>query len=285
MPDQDPRDAIELGGPDDASAEERGAVYRRRIHEARTQLDALKGSEPLRTPLKQRLPLLTREGVGAASQQVDPISATGGVQPRPPGSPVLRPETAKQLEDLAKAGKTALSEEEVQKQAEEEKDDLLDVLNFEKRNEAERILDNKKRRQEIEKRCEPMSLQDLIMRDEVRQRVPIVPGQFEVIYRSLTPEESLFIKQQMSKETVNTDSYLLEKYALCQLCCSLVSINGRDLPDHRDTSGSPTETLFKEKLKSIVRKSGYIVADLGVNYSWFDLRVRKLINPDDLKNG
>ena len=39
-------------------------------------------------------------------------------------------------------------------------------------------------------------------------------------------------------------------------------------------------------LKQILKKSIYVVADLGLNYMWFDLRVRKLLTQtEDLKNG
>jgi hypothetical protein len=119
----------------------------------------------------------------------------------------------------------------------------------------------------------------------VRLVVPILPEKFEPTFRSFSPEESLFIKQIMSREPNQNDQYLLEKFSLAQLTCALVSINGKPLPEHRDKDGSPDEKLFRDKLKTITKKSAYIVADLMINYAWFDLRVRRLLNPDDLKNG
>ena len=104
----------------------------------------------------------------------------------------------------------------------------------------------------------------------------------------MTPEESLFIKQYLAKDQLgqqNNDNYMLEKFSLCQLACSLVSINGKPLPDHRGKDGSPDESAFKTKLTMLMKKSGYLVADLAVNYMWFDLRVRRLLNPEKLGNG
>lgn len=286
----DSRDVIEFGGRKelDPNAEE---AYRQKIAEARKGVDSLKGTQPLGGIPRPQMPVLSRDRVAAPSPS--PMTPDGGVQPRPPGSPAIRPETQQQLEDMAKAQEAAaqatLDEKKVVEDAKKEKglsdDDLFDMMDFNQRNEAERILNNKKRRKEIEGRCEPMNFEDLLISNEVAQTVPIIPGKFEPRYRSLTPEESLFIKKLMSREQTVNDQYMLEKYGLLQLTCSITSINGVPLPDHRGKDGTPDDDLFQTKLKVITKKSGYIVADLGINYAWFDLRVRRLINPDDLKNG
>lgn len=274
---------IEFGKKELDPAEEK--AYREKIEKARQSgVNSLKGSTPVgHTPRLQNTPILSKEGVAAQATGLQP---DGSVAPRPPGSPVLSAQTAAQLEAMAKVQgqEPKLDEAEVKKAVEEE--DFFDsVFDFAQRNEAERILNNKKRKKDIESRCEPMKFEDLLYKDEVQQRVPIKPEEFEPTFRSFSPEESLFIKKLMSREEVQNENYLLEKYSLAQLCCSLVAINGKPLPDHRDQNGSPDEKLFKEKLKSIMRKSAYIVADLMINYAWFDLRVRRLLNPEDLKNG
>ena len=93
------------------------------------------------------------------------------------------------------------------------------------------------------------------------------------------------MKRLLSDEKVDSNEYILEKYGIYQLTLALVSINGVDLPSHLDADGQPKDDLFNKKLKIILKKSGYVIADLGVNFFWFDLRVRRLLNPDDLKNG
>jgi hypothetical protein len=93
----------------------------------------------------------------------------------------------------------------------------------------------------------------------------------------------------MAKEAVTTDQYLGEKYNLMLLTCSLLDINGQPLPDHRKHKQSGVfeieDKLFDEKLAVLTRKSAYIIADLSVNYMWFDIRVRRLLNPEEVKNG
>lgn len=267
---------------------EQEELYKKKIADAKKGgIGALKGSTPIGHVERPSMPDLTPKG----TQGPTGLTSEGGVAPRPPGSPVLSPSTQAQFEEMqraqqrqAAAAPPQLDEAEI-KQAAAAKDDILEMFDFSGAGEAERILNNKKRRKEIEGRCEPMNFEDLILKDEVRQTVPIIPGKFEPRFRTLSPEESLFIKQYLAKDTNQSDAYSAEKFSLCQITCSLVALNGADLPDHRKPDGTPDEDLFKLKLKKMMKKSGYIIADLSINYYWFDIRVRRLIAPDALGNG
>lgn len=264
-------------GGKEISPEEEGA-YREKIRRARSGIDSVKGSEPVGVLPRPSMP--TREAM--------PTQEEGGVRPRPKGSPILTPETTAKLEEAMAAGLKQEVEKAEERAAETKKTDEEDVFamfDFGGRSEAERVLNNKKRRKEIEDRCQPMSLDDLILKDEVQQVVPVVPGKFEITFRSMTPDESLFIKRYVAKETIQNDQYLMEKFSLCQIACSLLAINGRPLPDHRTMDGTVEEKNFEVKLKAVMKKSAYVLADIGINYAWFDIRVRKLLNSGDLGNG
>lgn len=273
-------DVVLFGRKEIDPAEE--VKYKEKIARAKLGgVDALKGSTPLGGVERPQIPLLRREGADVSAA----INDTGGVQPRPPGSPLLSEATKQQLTELGKIQADAAAQPPKEEPKKEEVD-LYDLFDFEGRNEAEKILNNKKRRKDIEGRCVPMAFEDLLLKDEVRQSVPILPGKFEVVFRSLLPSESLFVKQYIAKEQDRTDGYLAEKYSLCQLCMAVVSINGKSFgAPHINDDGTVNPDLFELRLKSIVRKSAYIVADLGVNYAWFDIRVRKLISPDEMGNG
>lgn len=285
MPDEKPG-VINLGKSELSPEDE--AAYREKIRNAKAGgMSALKGNVPLGGVEKPKMPVLSRPAQESVS------APTEGVQPRPPGSHVIRPETARQIDEAMKAGQKMEEQKSIdEKKLEEDAKlaSLFEQFDFaDSRNQVERILDNRKRKEQIEGRCSPMDLEDLLMKDEVQQTVPIIPEKFEARFRSITPVESLYIKLLMSKETIQTDQYLGEKYNLLLLTCSLVAINGVPLPEHRrfkqDGTFEVDEKLFQEKLGYVMRKSGYVIADLGVNYMWFDIRVRKLLNPDDLKNG
>lgn len=256
--------------------------YRQKIENAR-KVDAVKGSDPVGGAPKPVIPDFkkVREQQEAARASRNAEFQQEGVTPRPPGSPLLSPETEAQLQGLAKESKEAIPE--VKK--EEPKEEEFDFAAFAERNESERIYNNKKRREEIEKRCVPMKFEDLLFKNEVQQTVPIIPGQFEPTFRSITPDESLFIKKILAEEDASSENYMAEKYNICLLTLALYALNGKPLPDHRDNNGLPKKDLFNEKLKFVTRKSSYIIADLSVNYTWFDMRVRKLISGDPLKNG
>jgi hypothetical protein len=224
---EDHSKVIDLGSKElDPAAEQ---AYREKVKQAISgrSVAALKGSEPVGVEPRPQMPILRNQ---PKRDSVEAPQAMGGVQPRPPGSPAVRPETQKQLDEAIKAGQeqkdkeatAALDEAKLREQAA-----LFEAFDFGDMNrQVDRILDNKKRRQDIESRCEAMELEDLLMKDEVRQRVPILPGKFEPTFRSITPIESLFIKRRMAKETITTDQYLGEKYNLMLLTCCLVDING-----------------------------------------------------------
>jgi hypothetical protein len=254
------------------------AEMRRKIAEAKAKggVNALKGSTPVG---------------GVERPQIPDFRALEEQRRMASGSPVqesgISAATAAQLEQAAKALDTKAAStdvvEKVKKEEEDEGDDVLDLLRGPK-DESRRILDNKTRRKEIEERCEPMKFEDLLLKDEVQQTVPIIPGKFEPRFRSITPEESLFIKKYLSKDN-NSDVYMLEKYTLCQLALGIVAINGRPLPEHRAADGSVDQAAFEAKLALLRKKSGHIMDDLSLNYYWFDMRVRKLLSPDALGNG
>lgn len=261
--------------------------YQKRIENSRNRgVSAVKGLEPVGREPRPVMPDFSK--IRTAKESPSSIE-DGGVIPRPAGSPVLRPETEQQLKEVLESQSKSIREDadkKMSEEAKEKKDDIFSMVDFgDQRNATDRIFDNKKRREEIEGRCTPMKFEDLLYKNEVEQKVPILPGKLEPTFRSVTPEESLFIKKFISKEDETSDQYLLEKYNLCLLTCSLISINDKMLPDHRDSNGNVDEKLFEAKLKVMMKKSGYIVADLGINYTWFDIRVRKLITADGLKNG
>ena len=263
------------------------AAYAAKIAAAKAKggVNSLKGTTPVGHVDKlSGLPPLQKRG---AADQAPAGLQDGGVSPRPVGSPLLSAQTQQQLEEMQKVQGQQIAEEAKAEEAKKAEDpDVFDVFDFYGRSEAERVLNNKKRRKDIESRCATMSFEDLLMKDEVRQLVHILPDKFVVEFRSLRPSESLFIKQYMAKEESKTESYLGEKYSMCQLAMAVVSISGKVLgAPHLNDDDQVNEKVFETRLKMLLKKSGYIVADLAINYTWFDVRVRKLLNPDDLGNG
>lgn len=146
-------------------------------------------------------------------------------------------------------------------------------------------LNNPERRKEIESRLESMDLMDIIMNGEVHQDVPIIPKKFEATFRSVSGEEDLAVKRLISAET-GGNRYVMDKFTMMNLCLGLVSINGRPLPSHLDDTRTFKEEKFLDKFNRMIRFPVQMLADLGVQYMWFDDRVRDLFigETETLKN-
>jgi hypothetical protein len=149
---------------------------------------------------------------------------------------------------------------------------------------------NKKRRAAIESRCSDISISDLLSSPDqtIEQLVPIVPGKFEVVFRSISGKEDLLIKAIMAKEerakSQVSVSYVLAKMGLLNLTCSLIKINDRVFPGIKGADGKPSEELLLSKFDSITNYPVDILADLGANQYWFSERVKQLSSVDNILN-
>lgn len=150
------------------------------------------------------------------------------------------------------------------------------------------MLNNEEQKKLIEDRLEPLAIDDLIMKGYVAQRVPIIPGKFEPTFRSMSAEEDLAIKRLImleSKQLEVSDRYILDKFALMSVVLGVIAINSNPLPDYKDADGRFNDVKFWEKFNFLTRNSFHMLASLGVNYYWFDIRVRGLFVAKNLGNG
>lgn len=177
---------------------------------------------------------------------------------------------------------TTPSQEEITKMVEQMDEFELDAYS---RMLEEDMLNNTRRRKAIEKRLKPMDLSDLIVEGEVKQNVPIVPGKLEVTFRSVSSGEDLAIKRMLYNIRKEVPRYQLDAYSIMSLTLAVYAINGHPLPDHNDEAGNFSESRFQKKFELVKRYPLQLVADLGVNYIWFDVRVKKLFTVESLGNG
>jgi hypothetical protein len=232
-------------------------------------------------------------GVGAAyvanqpnaRRVLDPRNQAPQFQnpPRPEGAGITE-QTAAQLDAVAKANAPdapVQDTEKLKKEIDDIEDELFDF--DEMGNRIKNQLANKERRDLIESRCEPMDLMSLLVDREVRQVVPIIPGKYYPTFRSCGGDEDLEIKRMIAKEQSST-TYVLAKMTIMQLTCGLFALNNKPLPSHLDKDGNFDEVAFKEKLKNLLKYPVQVLADLAVNYTWFDRRVRALISFEAIKD-
>ena len=150
------------------------------------------------------------------------------------------------------------------------------------------MLNNEDQKKLIEERLQPLAIDDLIVRGYVLQRVPIIPGKFEPTFRSMGANDDLAIKRLImveSKALEVSERYLLDKFALMSVVLGVYSINSNVLPSYQDEQGRFDDTRFWQKFNLLANNSFHLLASLGVNYHWFDIRVRSLFVAKNLGNG
>lgn len=150
------------------------------------------------------------------------------------------------------------------------------------------IINNDDQRKLIEERLAPMDVSDYIVNGFVEQTVPI-NSKLTYVFRSTDGQVDLALKRLIVKEIkdgfTHDDRYILDKYAMMSIACSIHKINGITLPDYRDSKGDFDDTKFWEKFNRVVKFGLHVIASIGVNGFWFDVRVRKLMVADSLGNG
>lgn len=207
---------------------------------------------------------------GADGQDANPIRPEGG----------LSPDTLAGLEAVAEANEAEVEVED--KKVDTDKD--FDGFDFEELGSTSRdMLNNKERRDAIEvKITDELDFEGLIIHQELRQRVPILKG-FEPMYRTPGGAEDLFVKRLIGK-VEGSERYVLDYYTVMGLVCGLYALNDKPLPSHLDKDGEPIEELFDAKMKHILKFPLVIIADLACNFSWFTVRVQKLLGLDKVKD-
>jgi len=150
------------------------------------------------------------------------------------------------------------------------------------------IINNDEQRAIIEERCPKMEVDDLIMHGYVRQKVPILPGKFEPTFLSIASSDDLAIKKLIMLESKGleiNERYLLDKFSVMTVALGLYAINDNKVPSHLDANGKFNEEAFWKKFDFLARNSFHMIGTLGVNFFWFDVRVRKLFVAERLGNG
>lgn len=223
----------------------------------------------------------------AAKNLQQPPQGPPGYQnpPRPEGAG-LSETTAEQLAAVAKANAPGAPSEpnadKMKRDLDDLEDEFFDYDEF--GNKVKNLLANKERKEAIESRCEPMDLMDLLVAQEVRQAVPIIPGKYYPTFRTIGGAEDLEVKRLLAKETTTATQYILAKLTLMNLTCGLYALNNKPLPSHLDKEGDFSPDAFQAKLKGLLKYPMQVLADLAVNYTWFDRRVRSLIAVDTIKD-
>jgi len=147
---------------------------------------------------------------------------------------------------------------------------------------------NPEQKRIIEGRLEPLDIDEIIMKDRVKQKVPIIPGRLVYTFLSMTGDDDLALKRLLMKESKSvevTDQYLLEKFSFMAVACGLYAINNNVLPSHLGDDGEFDDKKFWEKFRWVLKRPLHMLGSIGANHSWFETRVRKLFTAEKVGNG
>jgi hypothetical protein len=151
------------------------------------------------------------------------------------------------------------------------------------------LLNNEKQREIVEGRIkDEIRISDMLINGYAKQRVPIIPGEFEPTFMTVGGDIELELKAMLSEEARTyeyTEQYFLDKYSLMALAAGLHSINGEKLPSHINNDGDLDRDLFWKKFKKVAKLPLPMLASLGTHYFWFDVRCRRKFVAGELGNG
>jgi len=143
---------------------------------------------------------------------------------------------------------------------------------------------------EAKERLVPYDLDigDMVASGTLRQKVKIIPGKFEPTFEITDGQTDLALKRLImddSKKLEVSDRYYLDRFALMSMAAMLHSINNKPYPNFRDEEGNFDDERFMKRFNMVLKLPFPMLASLGINVMWFEMRVRKLFVAEKLGNG
>lgn len=140
-------------------------------------------------------------------------------------------------------------------------------------------------RKAVEAKLKPISIDDLFISGEVRQRVDIIPNKLSVVFRSLRTGEDLYVKKRLIEVKTESARYAEERFLLQNMCCFIHEINGETFPPIMDSNDKIDDKAFDERFNKISKLPQILLDRLWIHWRWFEDRVRKALDYDFLGNG
>lgn len=140
-------------------------------------------------------------------------------------------------------------------------------------------------RKAVEAKLKPISIDDLFISGEVRQRVDIIPNKLSVVFRSLRTGEDLYVKKRLIEVKTESARYAEERFLLQNMCCFIHEINGETFPPIMDSNDKIDDKAFDERFTKISKLPQVLLDRLWIHWRWFEDRVRKALDYDFLGNG
>lgn len=124
-----------------------------------------------------------------------------------------------------------------------------------------------------------------ILFERGRQRVPIAQD-FYVTFQTVSAADDLVCKQVLRDSMNELELYFSTMRDLLTLAVSVDAIGDEPSPALLDPkTNKATKETVQARLDALLEYPVQVTAALAVSYSWYDLRVKRLLLPSSLKNG
>ncbi|MCA8938753.1 MAG: hypothetical protein KDB07_03010 [Planctomycetes bacterium] len=124
-----------------------------------------------------------------------------------------------------------------------------------------------------------------ILMDRAQQLIPIADD-LHATMQTIKASEDLLIKRMLRDYVDQLEIYFDTMSDMLRLAVGVDAIGEVPFPPLEDpaTNRATVETI-KKRLEAVLDLPTPLLAALAINYTWFDLRVKRLLVPSGLKNG
>jgi hypothetical protein len=150
---------------------------------------------------------------------------------------------------------------------------------------AEPMSPEDKLRKVMESRLTPIDIGEYLMRGEAHQKVVIIPNKLEVIFRTVSEFEEVYVDEQLSKEKDVSTRQFLRRSNEWALATHIFSVNGQKWPLVNEADGTINDASMQRRLAHVRKLSSPIFVLLVQNLGWFLERVQESLTLEALGNG
>ena len=141
------------------------------------------------------------------------------------------------------------------------------------------------RRKTIEAASSELRIDQLFVSGELTQRVVIRPGRLEITFRTLKGREDLYIKRRLSDVKNEVARYAEDRFLYMMLAAHIKEYNGKEFPTLVNAKGEIDDQLFDERFNAVCDIPQLLMEEIWVNFQWFEDRVRRALEAENLGNG
>ena len=152
--------------------------------------------------------------------------------------------------------------------------------------EDKELTEDEKLKAAIEKRLKPIDVgQHLMGTGEVLQKVPIIPGKLEPVFRTVTEYEEGWVDVWIYKQGDISGRQYNRLMTEISLAFAIHTLGGQTWPPTVDKAGRVIDEAVEDRLARVRKLSATVTNFLALNMGWFIARVNKALTAEALGNG